>query len=204
MMTNRLTTRKRIGRRGAALIEFVFSLPLFVLVLALTFFFGYAMMNQQHVRSADRYVVWRDVHRGNHVDANQIKLRFFREDTEHVDIHRRGGPHETRRELADVASSWSVEAGEFSEEMIVNRFPHGKYRRVSAEFPTEVPLWSWFTGSIRNHHARDTVEWRRRQAGLSSTIRDSYLLDLTESLENINSPGDSLANEIRGVIRYGW
>jgi hypothetical protein len=204
MTRDRRTIRPRRRRRGAALIEFVFSLPLYVLVLALTFFFGYAMMNQQRVRTADRYAVWRDVHRAGSSDANAIEPRFFGEQAGDVNVHGRSGPHETRRDLSDVASSYSVEAGEFSEEMIVHRFPHGKWKRVSATFPTEVPLWRMFTGAIRNHHTRDGVEWRLRQASVSSTIRDSYLLELMDSLENINAPGDSLAHEIQSIIRHGW
>jgi hypothetical protein len=203
MTMTRKTIRRR-SRRGTALIEFVFSLPLYVLVLALTFFFGYAMMNQQRVRSADRYVVWRDVHRGGHVDANEVGPRFFGDQAENVGIHRRSGPHETRRDLSLEASSYSVETGEFAEEMIVNRFRRGSWRRLSAEFPTEVPLWAWFTGAIRNHHTRDGVEWRRRQASVSSTIRDSYLRDMVDSLDRIDAPGDSLAAEIHSIIRNGW
>ena len=49
-------------RRGTALLEFVMSLPILLLVIAGIFFFGQVMRNQQRMRVADRYVSWRHLH----------------------------------------------------------------------------------------------------------------------------------------------
>ncbi|MFP4054823.1 MAG: TadE/TadG family type IV pilus assembly protein [Phycisphaerae bacterium] len=193
----------RRRRRGSALVEFVFSVPLFATILALTFFFGYAMMNQQRVRSSDRYAVWRDVYRGGGNEPNAIRSRFFGEQAEGVEVHHRGGSGEARQGLVDEASSYSADAGEFTDHL-VSRFPHGKWKRVRAAFPTDMPLWEQFSGKIQNHHARDTVEWRRRQASLSYTVRESYLRELMDALDNVNAPGDALSHEIENIIRNGW
>ena len=201
--------RRHRARRGSALIEFVFSVPLFATVLALTFFFGYAMMNQQRVRSSDRYAVWRSVYGWEHRDPNSIDQKFFGGQAEGVEVHHHGGSNTARKELAQEASSYSADAGEFTDHLVSERFPHGKWKRVRAAFPTDVPLWEPFNGKIENHHARDAVEWRRRNAdgshtSISYTVRESYLRDLMETLDGVATPGDALANEIESIIRHGW
>ncbi len=46
-------------RHGTAVIESIFCVPLIAIILGLTFFFGWAMRNQQRVIISDRYAVWR-------------------------------------------------------------------------------------------------------------------------------------------------
>jgi hypothetical protein len=64
MKMNRRQFERNHGRRGTALLEFVMSLPILLLVIAGIFFFGQVMRNQQLMRVADRYVSWRHLHNG--------------------------------------------------------------------------------------------------------------------------------------------
>jgi hypothetical protein len=62
MKMNRRQFEQNHRRRGTALLEFVMSLPILLLVIAGIFFFGQVMRNQQRLRVADRYVSWRHLH----------------------------------------------------------------------------------------------------------------------------------------------
>ena len=62
MKMNRRQFEQNHRRRGTALLEFVMSLPILLLVIAGIFFFGQVMRNQQRMRVADRYVSWRHLH----------------------------------------------------------------------------------------------------------------------------------------------
>lgn len=57
--SRRFASRGGGARRGSALIEFVFCIPLLALIILGTFFFGHVMRNQQRLRVADRYHAWR-------------------------------------------------------------------------------------------------------------------------------------------------
>ena len=59
---NRRYPEQNPRRRGTALLEFVMSLPILLLVIAGIFFFGQVMRNQQRLRVSDRYVSWRHLH----------------------------------------------------------------------------------------------------------------------------------------------
>ena len=48
--------------KGTALLELVMAMAFLSFILITTFFFGWAMMNQQHVKSSARYASWREVY----------------------------------------------------------------------------------------------------------------------------------------------
>ncbi|MBT3278916.1 MAG: hypothetical protein HN909_08005 [Phycisphaerales bacterium] len=68
-----MRTTYRHNRRGVALLEFVFCLPFFLLIIAGTFMFGTMMRNEQRLRVTDRYVSWRVSHNSDAgVDASNL------------------------------------------------------------------------------------------------------------------------------------
>ncbi len=73
-----MKTSYRHNRRGVALLEFVFCLPFFLMIIAATFMFGTMMRNEQRLRVSDRYVAWRYSHNSDaNVDASdQGAIKF--------------------------------------------------------------------------------------------------------------------------------
>jgi hypothetical protein len=66
-----MRTSYQHNRRGVALLEFVFCLPFFLMIIGGTFMFGTMMRNEQRLRVTDRYVAWRYSHNSDAtVDAN--------------------------------------------------------------------------------------------------------------------------------------
>jgi hypothetical protein len=196
-------------RRGAALIEFVLVIPLLALVLGLTFFFGWSMRNQQRMRMAFRYAAWRRVHGVGEtlpspVSSREINRKFFGDAAAGVGVHFPRGPDQVLIDYVGEVSARSGRAGALAEELVLGHFPRGRGARGSAEFPTDVGLWQKFTGAIRASHVRDGVEWRRRQAGCGSAVRDMFLTTVDGAMSDVEAPGDSLAETVRGLYRSGW
>ncbi|MCK4277382.1 MAG: hypothetical protein KAX78_12760 [Phycisphaerae bacterium] len=142
------------------MIESVLCVPLIALVLGLTFFFGWAMRNQQRVIISDRYAVWRRVVAKQTVGGGQLDAAFFGYEAGTVNVDYGGGPDGT---LVDYVSAAAERGGRAEElaERLVEHFPRSHSAVVSADFPSDVPMWSGFTGAIRRRHVRDGVEWRR-------------------------------------------
>jgi hypothetical protein len=183
------------------MIEFVMVVPLLALVIGLTFFFGKAMMDQQHVRISARYTAWNGMQND---EPNGLNQRFFGDRAEGVAIHGGRGPLDTLEYLVDGADQVSREAGEYAEESVLRRFPKGWRGYVSAEFPSDVGAWQSFTGAIEREHLRDGVSWKRGQCSPSSAIVELFLEDLDEALENVSAPGEELAQTVRNLYRHGW
>lgn len=217
-----LRTRGAVRRRGTAMIEFVFCVPLLALVLALTFFFGYLMKNQQAIKAADRYATWRDVYNPNPTPSDVNNLLFAGRAV-NMQVYQRWDvgdptpagytPGLTLDEWVTASTAVSPEAGSFAQSTIHDRFPHHYGKAVVAEFPSTVGAWQQFNGPVSSHqidgdvmlgHAREGVEWRRTQAGISETIREQYLQTLDAVLLGIPSPGDGMAQMIRRLYVNGW
>lgn len=210
-MTNRRTFRRptphrRRRARGTALIELVMIVPLIALIIGLTFFFGRAMVNQQHVRAAARYAAWRDLHNRSavadgesgapnvvHVDYDHLNQTFF--DGEASDpgagirLHYLSGPSETLEDYAVYAGLNDATIGQLTEELALRTWPHGRGARVDAEFPSDVGLWNnlGLTGMMTGRTLRDGMEWRYRQARNEPAVRDAFLMDVDSMFESMES-----------------
>lgn len=179
-------------------------IPLLALVLGLTFFFGWVMTNQQHVRQAARYTAWRRVVRNSGVGADELNRRFFADSAEQVDISGGRSGEPTLLDYSDALSSFSSPAGDLAEATAVESFPRGRWARVSAEFPTDVGLWRRFSGAMRARHSREGVEWRRGQASVEKAIRELHLGGLEDSLDGIPSPGSTLAERLQNLYHHPY
>lgn len=202
-MTERRRTFRR-GSRGTALAESVMVIPLLAIVLGLTFFFGWVMLNQQKLRQSARYTTWRRVVRGSGISTRTLNRTFFGDDAESVGISGSRVGEPTLLDYADALGAFSAQAGELAEATAVDEFPRGYSARVSAEFPTDVGLWRRFTGGIRARHSREGVEWRRGQASVEEAIRELHLSGLEDALDGIPSPGDTLAERLRTLYHRPW
>ncbi|HOD81697.1 MAG: hypothetical protein BWX88_04407 [Planctomycetes bacterium ADurb.Bin126] len=203
------TIRHDIRRRGTVLLEFVMVIPLLAGIIALTYFFGWSMKNQQRVRASNRYAVWRWVHGKHDVNDMNLNLNFFDAKAGDVSIHGwGGGPTQTRDDLQREVGVQSVPAGDLAREELsgASPWPYGCSGAIGASFPTDVTLWQWLTqdGGIRWHHVREGVEWRRHQARCENALTDQFYAGLDDALGSVPSPGDSLGEAARRLYLGGW
>lgn len=186
-------------RRGAVIIEFVLCVPILAFILALIFFFGWSMMNQQHVKVAARYAAWAPV-RGGYTAPDQLNRDFFSDKADPVTDSADDGPHDTLRLYCDKAGV----SLPLAVELVLQRAPAGRHAYVSARFPSEVNVWNRFEGSIHGDRARDGVEWRRNQAAIDDALRELYLMELDRTLEDVPAPGDGLSLVFRRLYMTIW
>ena len=187
------------------MVEFAMCIPLLALVISLTFFFGHAMMNQQHVRISDRYTAWRRVAGGN-VNGQALNTLFFRERAEGTGVAEDRGPAETLEDYVAFASWSGADAERLARATVLQRFPRGQRATVRAEFPSNsgAAVYRRLTGAIRSSHYRDGVEWRRGQARCEDALRDEFLGDLDATLDNLPAPADTLGQVLRELYLAGW
>jgi len=195
-----------VSRRGASLIEFVLCIPLLAFVIGLTFFFGWAMSNQQGVKISGRYAVWREVRGGGAADPRDLNRKFYSQKAGGVSVDGRQATDETLRDLVDAAGDVSTEAKMLADHLVLDRFPRGVGAEVAAEFPTDVGLWNQLGGgAIRHRHMREGVEWRRGQASCEEVVRDDFLIQLDGALRRLSStPGAEFGQVLRNLYEYRW
>lgn len=210
-------------RRGTALVETALCIPLLALALALTLFLGWAMMNQQGVKSAVRYTAWRNVYRSRYElgydpnDPNNVESptpealnrKFFRDEGTDIDIGGGNGTIEEMEQLVQAAGQYSGAAESLSAELLIYRTYWGGFHRaqrsaISSEFETQAEALQRYEGDIRSEHMRDGVEWRRHQADCRRAIREQFLLPLHTVLDGVDAPGDGMARMIQGLYKHGW
>ena len=198
-------------------------IPLLMVIIVTTMFFGWAMMNQQGVKAASRYAAWRHVYTSRYepgyrpddpnniydADHPYLDAHVLRGEGSNINIDGGSGPTDEFEELADTAGQYSGDAGDLASELLIHRtYYHGFQRarraEVSSDFTSEVEAFRRFQGSIHSHHIRDGVEWRRHQAELRRAIREQFLLPLHDALESVPSPGDGMARMIEGLYKHGW
>jgi hypothetical protein len=221
--------RPAFRRRGAAMIETAMCIPLFACILVGTMFLGWAMMDQQQVKTAARYVSWRHANSGawtyDFVDPNTdsedaewfddpdhpgLNHMFFRDEAIGVSVSRSGGQNDEVEDLVDAAAGRSDYAGEFADKLLVNPYPdHGAFPRaqgasVSAEFGTDVAAFKRYKGAISAYHIRDGVEWRKNEAGCRYVTRKQFLDDLDQVLLSVPNPGTEMGKMIRDTYVNGW
>ena len=201
MSTERKHAGRPAARRGSALIEMVMVIPLLATIIGLTFFFGWTMTNQQHVRISSRYAAWRRVRAGESVAADELNTTFFNDRADGVDRSEGDGPDDTLKELVDAAGEFAL-AYPLVKDTVLDRWPRGRSDRVKASFPSEVALWQMFRGSIEGYHTRDGVEWRRGEVSYLDTIRDLFLYDLDRAVSNV--PDATLRDDLRELYLRRW
>ena len=234
-MTDRMTTsgrpRRRIprSRRGAALVELAMCIPLLAAILVGTMFLGWAMMDQQQVKTSARYVSWRHANSGtwtyDYVDPNNdsedpvwaddadhpgLNRMFFRDKAVSIGVSRSGGHDDEAESLVQAAGEQSAYAKEFSDKLLVNpyadhpAFPGAQGASVSAEFGTEVSAFKPYKGAIKSFHIRDGVEWRRNEAGCRYVTRKQFLDNLDQVLLAVPDPGTEMGKMVRNTYVNGW
>lgn len=191
-------------RRGTALLEFVMCIPLFALIIALTFFFGWAMVNQQRVKVSARYKVWRDLRSTSEVTGGALNRDFYERRAESVDLFSDSGVAETLDDLVTEAGVVSRPAGALAQEAVLDYFPHERRTQVAAEFPTDVRAWRRFKGPIEHRYGRAGVEWRRGEASCRMPLLHQYLDVLDSELRSVPAPADGLCRTVRQLYGNGW
>ena len=210
MTMKRRTMRRRHSRsrRGTAIVEFALALPLLAGVLLLTFSFGWAMTNQQHVWAADRYACWRQVRTGVQTTRDEINQGFFNGRASSVGVNYATKWHGSTDALSDYVeevSSGSAAAGELAQELILNNhFPLDERVTLSADFPTKNLFWKRFSGAMQSRDSRAGLEWRWRQARCENEVADQRLPAVDGLLRTAPAPADVLARFFRGLYREGW
>lgn len=177
------------------------AIPLLALVVGATFFFGFAMTNQQHVKVADRYAAWAAVRRA---DSSDLNGKFFADRARNVQHHAHDSTDETRRQYAEAVNAFYAPAGPMTAVAVTENWPRGRADRVSAEFPSSVGLWQQFTGAIEHSHHRDGSEWVRGQADLDELLAQEFLVGLDGNLQNIGPAGQRLGTILRNLYRSRW
>jgi hypothetical protein len=196
--------RRLHGRRGTAIVEFAVSLPLLALVLTVTFFFGWAVMNQNHVWIADRYACWRQVRNGSVPTDGFLNQKFFGGVAQNVATGRNAGSTRTEQDLVSAVSAENQPAGSLAQELVLNQFPKGLDVTIQATFPTSVRFWQQFTGAIHSQHARAGVEWRWRQAACGNAVADQLLQTLDGMLTAMPVPANGIGSFFSRLYRDDW
>jgi hypothetical protein len=211
------------------MVETAMCIPLFACILVGTMFLGWAMMDQQQVKTAARYVSWRHANSGtwtyDYVDPNTdaedavwfddpdhpgLNHMFFRDEAVDVGVSRDGGREDELESLATAAAGKSDYAGEFADKLLINPypdqsvFPRAQGASVSAQFGTDVNAFKKYKGAIRSYHIRDGVEWRRNEVGCRYVTRKQFLDDLDQVLVAVPDPGTEMGKMIRNTYVNGW
>jgi Flp pilus assembly protein TadG len=204
MMNHRLRHSSR--RRGSVMIEFALCMPILGFFLALTFFFGWSMLNQQNVKAVARYTAWRHVQGQTDLSALDANKNFFNNaaDDNHISIGYGEGTDATLQDYVTEVTQNHQPAGALAEKLALETFPKGCQSQVDAEFPTSVRLWQQFQGSITGSRGREGVEWRRGQAELMRPLTDEFLNQLDSTLNNIPGSGRPLGQMVRSLYLAYW
>ena len=186
------------------MMEAVLCIPLIATVLGLTFFFGWAMRNQQRVIISDRYAVWRRVVAGDAVGGGRLDRDFFAGQAGGVAVDFGGGPDGTLEDYVSMVGQRSAAVEALAQRLVLERFPRSHSAEVSAWFPTDVGLWKRFTGAIERRHVREGVEWRNQEAALEPQVRDQFFIPLDSALLSIPAPGTGLGLAFQNLYLRRW
>ncbi len=187
------------------LIELTLAIPILAGVIALTFFFGFAMVNQQHVIVAARYSAWSEVAGADSARMDELDERnvmFFNLQAGSTDFDSENRRHDTLDDLVDEASMESADAGELIARCVPGAWPRGRWTNVSAEFPTDVAAFAAISGAIERSHFRDGLQWRRGEVSYLSTIRDTFLPGLDAEIDQI--PDADLRDRLGRLYLQRW
>jgi hypothetical protein len=181
-------------------------IPFIALIVGLTFFFGRALTNKQHVTGASRYAAWHDVmRRPSVVTAAELDDMFFAGRARGEDIVNTPGTTRTLQDLVSEAGTHGQAAYQLADRCAFDYFPHGRAANVSAEFASTVGLWQRLSGAIHARCARDGVPWRRDdRVYCEPALRDEFLPQLDQTLQNVAPPAEPLAETLRRLYLQRW
>jgi hypothetical protein len=192
------------GRGGAAIIEFAMCIPVLAMVVALTFFFGWGMVNQQQVWVAGRYACWRQVRAGSAATGDELNIDFCAGRASTFTASRDGGTTRAEQDFVDDVAAESAVAGDLAKGLVIDRYPKGLGVDCSGDFPTSNRVWRQFAGSIHGRSARIGVEWRWRQAQCCQEVTDQFLPVLENMLTQMPAPADGMGAFFRTLYRDDW
>lgn len=207
---------RRHNRRGTSMIEFVLCLPFLGFILMLTFFFGWAMRNQQQVKMADRYLTWQRVYTHEREDVTRVDINeeFFQNKVPvppGPNTDSGWGPRKAQEGLVAAAGQVDRSAEDLARSLILGDsgwyFFSPSYRlEMMAGFGTEYIMWQKITKGeqIRSSHLRECTEWRRGQAPLEGTVRDQFLTEIDTVLDGVQPPGERMASTFRSLYERSW
>ena len=203
--------------------EMILVLPFLMLILAMVFYFGRGVVRIQRTQSMGRYEVWRSTARAPGPRYSEpggphgplLNDTFFAGNAKSIGRSHWHDwfPDDAAHELEDEAQNFSSDTGELVEESH-EAFPNGRTLRLSTKHDESVPLWKQFNRSIQHRHTRLDHEWKfannwsgsgpnARQSGggtwMLPEVRDVFMMDLDEPLEQLQNGGNYLAGNIRGI-----
>ena len=184
--------------------------PLIATIIGLTFFFGWAMKNQQRVKVSSRYHTWRRLYCGSYpqhpTESRKLTLNEMMFNNEGGSVGTAGGqgPTQSLGELVDSVNEYGfgTRTAELAETLVMDHCPRGRSGEVGAGFPTDVGIWQRFQGSIHHRHTREGKEWRRGEFSYLEPIRDLFLQELDEEILGIAHP--RLRENLRRLYLKRW
>jgi hypothetical protein len=151
--------------RGTAMIEFVLSLPLLLLILMLVFFFGRGMVRAQHSIAMVHYELWRAHMPARHVVTGDTwPVAPAADAPNHLALNQtfHGGRSATRLQLRSdgsfpylagehlVRTAENRDVAEIMARIHLGRNDAGRTLSSSVTRPEQVPLWQQFDPEIRH------------------------------------------------------
>jgi len=194
---------RRHRQRGTAILEFVLCIPLLALLIAATFFFGWAMRNQQRMRTADRFAGWRAVE-ASEPTAEQLNVMFFAGRGRDIRLFSDSGPLETLEAWAASADEHSDAGGRLVEELLDKELlPRGRSNTIRSRFDTSVAYWRRLADEpIESQHARDGQPWQHGQVSVGQAVGDLYLNELDIKVGTV--AGTDIGTAVQSLYLQGW
>lgn len=212
--------RPQPPRRGTVMIETVLVLPLIVTVLALIFYFGWAMPHLQRAAMVDRYAAWRQVTHAPGPAATadstaQLNTTFFAGKAASLQLLQQVGfPTAARQAWLAEAAALDPNVGRLARSA-AQAWPAGREVSVQLEYNATTPLGRFLQGTIRHHHVRLGNEWKyvnrmhlsptdekwhpmpRPVLSLSPYLRQIFFPNLDAALRPLDQRGNAIAHALR-------
>jgi hypothetical protein len=151
------------------MIEALLVLPIIMLMLSLTIYFGLSMQRYQRTMMMDRYESWRGAARapgpaaGSTEGSSTLELRttFFAGDDPEVFFDPSDFfPIEPTEDLRQAAASIDGGAEQVMGQYFLD-FPRGRSIRFAVADQSGVALWDrLFPGALRHRHTRMDTDWK--------------------------------------------
>jgi hypothetical protein len=206
-MKNTAIFRRRLHpalAAGTAMTEMVLVLPFLAVILSLTFFFGWAMMQKERTHLASRYAAWSAVEAGVPPDEARLNDLVFANKASTLTIGPTGYTSTTLDDLVTRVGQVDQIAGGLADDLIGKRFPHGYRSSVTADFAPRQNFWSQFRGPLSGHHAREGVTWQRQNVSPWNVLRDQFYSPFDTVLEAVPAPGSDMAQMVRSLYLAYW
>ena len=223
--------------------ETVLVLPVILLLLLMLLFYGISMARLQRASGQDRYEAWRRVHYGfgprahglstitnvPYEGIDHINTTFWKNGAEDIGYaYSRFFPDDTRDAMIDEAGRASLDAGDYTDQLLNHALPHGSTFGFDTTFVHRSDLldtdtishghtrigseWKYVDGVRQRHdgewvqtqpYGRDDTEWWRiGHVTPGDTIRYVFMEDLDQPLESPADSGNRIAIAVRGYYRW--